>query len=97
MQTICKYPLEITDEQAVRMPREAEVLTAQFQRGRLCLWAICFTGDRVELGWTDRLVKIIGTGNPIDPALDQCDQYAGTVQQDGGSLVWHVFVRAEGK
>lgn len=86
MRSIWKYPLAIADEiQEIDMPIGAKILTVQIQRGVACMWALVDP----EAEKTKRAFKIIGTGHPIkvDVTLD----YIGTVQQLGGTLVWHVF------
>jgi len=85
--TIYKYPLEITDEQAVMMPTLCKIITVQMQHGKPCLWAIVNEHDRIS---RLRTIDIFGTGNPMD---NQERAYIGTIQQAGGALVWHVFER----
>jgi hypothetical protein len=88
MHTIYKYPIEITDSQKVLMPQGAQILTAQFNNGRLCLWALVNASEAVLM---ERTIRIQGTGNPVaDPYLLK---YIGTDQHvvNGTTLVWHVF------
>lgn len=82
MTSIWKFELSITDEQIVSVPKGAWILTAQMQRGRLCVWAMVDTNVICE----PTHFRIFGTGNPVTGLYGQ---YIGTVQ-DGG-LVWHVF------
>lgn len=65
------------------MPKEATILTVQYQDNELCLWAIVNIDNPVE----DRCFEIFGTGEIIDLAAEA--PYIGTVQRIG--LVWHVF------
>lgn len=37
---VYKYELEITDEQTIRLPLNAELLTVQMQGDKCCLWAL---------------------------------------------------------
>ena len=94
MKTIWKFPLEVTDEQTVMMPKGAEILSAHVQvsvdvdaaHESVCLWALVDTDAKLQ----KRVVEIFGTGNPIDiPGVTH--KFIGTVQMRGGSLVWHVF------
>lgn len=83
--TIYKYPIKITDEQKVKLPLNAEILTAQMQGDTLCLWA------KVEEGNTsmeERTIEVFGTGHPMS---DNNRRYIGTTQMHGGALIWHVF------
>ena len=87
MKTIYKYPLEITDRQVIEIPAGSEILSAQMQRGQLCLWVLVHTYEAPR----HRDVYIFGTGNPIPQGFDRgyC-LFVGTVQQ--GPLVWHIFI-----
>jgi hypothetical protein len=87
--TVWKYPLRITDTQPVNMPEGAQILSVQFQGEALCLWALVDT----HKPQTQRIIRIIGTGNPIVEYGTAPVIFIGTVQQFGGQLVWHVFER----
>lgn len=83
---IYKFPLEIVDEQQIRMiPKGCKYLSVQNQHGTICLWVLGDFEGRTYVGSTT--IRIVGTGNPF-PDANEC-HYIGTVQ-DGG-LVWHVF------
>lgn len=88
MKNIFKYPLQITDEQTVVMPKESIILSAQYQEKEdtICLWAIVETP---VLFRPQRNIVIIGTGNPIHKNLDTL-ALIGTAQMPNG-LVFHVF------
>ncbi len=86
MFTIHKWGLEMTDMQVIKMPRLSSPLTVQIQNGGISLWAMVDTRLTPE---TNRMVYIVGTGNPM-PDILRRDQYVGTVQHQ--SFVWHVFV-----
>ena len=83
--TIFKYPLAITDSQAVLMPVSAEILSVQFQGEYLCLWAAVNPSEKKHA----RVIHIFGTGHPIPDATKI--RFIGTAQQFDGRLVWHVF------
>lgn len=83
---IWKYELKITDTQRVLVPLGAKFLTTQFQHGVLCLWAMV---DETIEKTEDRLIRIIGTGNPIPDGHHR--KYIATAQHHNGDLVWHVF------
>lgn len=86
--TIWKYPLLLIGEQAIQMPKGAEILCAQAQRNHLCLWALVDPAAKKD----ERLIVIHGTGYPVPEVHNAYKrQYIGTAQMDGGSLVWHVF------
>lgn len=81
--TVYKYQLGVGDLQSVEMPRDAQILTVQVQRGTVCLWALVDP----DAALVTRRIRIAGTGHVIEGA----HTYIGTVQQMGGALVWHVF------
>lgn len=85
MRAVYKYPLEVVDEQHVKMPMGAQLLSVQDQNGNLCLWALVDTACAL----VQRKIRIVGTGNPVVTPGPGC--FISTVQQRNGALVWHVF------
>lgn len=83
MYAVYKFPLGLTDSQLVSMPSTARILTAQFQKGTICLWAVV---DLDITSKTDRRIVIAGTGHTVDTT--NCE-YISTVQD--GNFVFHVF------
>lgn len=81
MKRIYKYPLTVTDNQTVPMPKGAEILTVQVQGGTPCLWAMVDLREPEE----DRRILTYGTGHIVD--LE--GRYIGTYQMS--ALVFHVF------
>ena len=84
MKTIYKFPLSITDEQTVSMPRGSQVLSVQMQNEQLNVWALVNTENLQE----QRKFRIFGTGNPVD--VDGNWKFVGTVQER--MFVWHIFI-----
>jgi hypothetical protein len=85
MKTIWKFPLSLNTEQEIKLPREAVIISVQFQKGILFLWAKIDTESDTE----ERKVAIVVTG-------DDCDwcsrwNYIGTVQNN--IYVWHIFIK----
>lgn len=86
MKNIFKYPLEVADEQMIQLPRNARLLTVQAQRDKVCLWALVENEEA-----TDNVrIRCLGTGHPASD-IRSTDQFLGTVQLMGGSLVFHFF------
>jgi hypothetical protein len=90
METIYKYPLKLTGEQTIEMPRGAEILSVQDQGGTICVWALVDTKSETK----QYTFRIYGTGHELP---EQCGMFermiyahVGSVQQDG--FVWHVFM-----
>lgn len=81
---IFKYPLVVTDWQMVALPRGAEILTVQIQRGQPQLWALVDPTAPIER----RDVGICGTGHIVPNGVPP---YLATFQLHGGELVFHVF------
>lgn len=82
MRMIWKVNLNETDWK-VSLPVGAVIVSAQYQRGDLCVWAIVDPDAEKE----ERKVHVIGTGNVVPDGVS----YVGTVQDTSGYLVWHVF------
>jgi hypothetical protein len=87
MRTIHKFALPDTvGEYEVTMPRNADILCVQMQRGYPYLWALVDDAAPEE----KRHVAVIGTGWELPAGIGR-SEYLGTYQVDGG-FVWHVFV-----
>ena len=84
MSTIWKYPLEITDRQALSLPVGADILSVGNQNGTLMLWALVDPNNGVSA----RKIHIFGTGHQIGAYPGKL-RFIGTAFT--GSLVWHVF------
>lgn len=84
MAAIWKFPLDVVDLQAVKMPAGSRLLTVQVQHGSPVLWAIVQPTAPV----VRRDIRIVGTGHPLPAALGE---YIGTFQMLEGELVWHAF------
>ena len=82
---IWKFALKLTDRQIIEMPRGAQFLSCQMQRGAFQLWAIVQPNHDIER----RTIWIVGTGHPV-PTIPLT--FIDTVQQLDGAFVWHVFV-----
>lgn len=83
MNAVWKYPISLIDYVSVEMPRGAQVLSAQIQRGFLTLWALVDTDARLEV----REFRIFGTGEYIDDNL----KFIATIQLPETELVFHIF------
>lgn len=85
--TIYKYPLSITDEQELTLPAGSEILSAQIQHEKPCLWVLI---DSDESKKDSVIIETFGTGNPIPEGQRR---FIATYQLHGGGLVFHVFQR----
>ena len=81
---IWKYVLEEVSQQVISLPKGAEILTVQVQRGELCLWARV-DQNAAKVGQN---IAIHGTGHDLP---ENIGEYIGTYQKHGGVLVFHVF------
>lgn len=66
------------------MPFKAKIITFQVQREKAYIWAVVDT----EAKDTTRKFAVIGTGQNIP---DISANYIGTIQENRGMLVWHLF------
>ena len=82
---VYKYELEITDEQIIKLPFNAEILTVQMQGMRCYLWA--FVDPQNEL--TERIICVYGTGHHIPDKIGL--KYINTFQIPHLGLVLHAF------
>lgn len=89
MKTIYKYPIpEVTDQVAITMPRGAQVLSFQVQRGVPCIWALVDTEEPVEA----KNFYLVGTGLPFIFSPDYV-RFIGTAQLMNGDFLLHLFER----
>lgn len=103
MKTIWKFELSVTDVQRVPMPMGAVILTAREQhvseRSEVMareadvpmLWALV-DPDAIKV---DRIIGIVGTGNPAPDPDEDGGIYVGTAIC--GPFVWHIFDGGEGQ
>lgn len=93
--TIYKYPLWSTTDvaryRAIAVPRGAKLLTVQIQHDVACLWAV--VDPKAPTATLD--VYTFGTGSAISTDLLAMLTYLGTVQADGGDLIWHIYYRQQ--
>lgn len=82
---IWKFELATISLQRIFMPRDAEILSVGNQNGITCLWAMVNPNNPQQ----ERVIEIIGTGNPIDVGMGTKRKFIGTVMS--GPFVWHVF------
>jgi hypothetical protein len=83
MKTIYKYTLKAVDDQLIKIPTGAEILTVQTQKGNAMLWAAVDP----ELPVENRHIRIRRTGDRLTDDL----VYISTYQMKNGELVFHAF------
>lgn len=87
--TVWKFPIIAHDVQTISVPRGAKYLTAQMQRDTITLWALVDPTAPAER----HTIRVVGTGNPVQPDALTGMRYLATVQEGGWpGYVWHVFV-----
>lgn len=79
---IWKWPLLMSAEQNLALPKGAKYLDVQLQGGVPQIWCMCDPDAPLEL----RYLAIHGTGNPMP---DNPGTYLATFQT--GAFVWHLF------
>lgn len=85
MITIYKYELQTTDIQTLPLPKGATILSAQVQRGTICLWVKMDTNEGTLV---THIIRVHGTGHPIGSGLLR---FIDTVQLHDGALIFHIF------
>ena len=84
---IWKWTLDRCDQQTLRLPTGARLLTVQMQGSSPCLWALC---DETSSGPKEpRTIALYGTGHQI--FNKEPGEYIATFQTKGGIFVWHAF------
>lgn len=71
--------------QEIEMPIGAQILTIQKQQNDVCIWALVNPENNTE----KRKFETIGTGWEI--VQPEKRKYITTLQEMGGSLIWHYF------
>lgn len=85
--TIWKFELEVTDNQFISIPKNAEILSIQTQNNSPCIWAFVDPKEEKE----ERCFEMFGTGSEIHGDMGIYRKFIGTFQINEGSLVFHVF------
>lgn len=93
MTTIWKFPLEVTDEQFIKMPKSSMAMTVQVQNDVPCLWAMIDKLDALYEPYHAFCIKTVGTGHDFDFINDFNFTYLGTYQLFDGNFVGHVFIK----
>lgn len=88
MKKVYKYPIDITDLQSIKMPKDSEILSAQVQGKSegLCIWALVDPNPEIKI--EQRIIKIAGTGHDI---RETDLKFIDTFQIFNGKGVFHVF------
>lgn len=89
MQTVYKYPIKITDEQELQLPKDAQILCVKEQHGEIVLYARVDTANHP----VSRTIYCQGTGLNAD-GLEFAD-WIDTVLLAKGNLVFHFFADPE--
>jgi len=84
MKTIYKYPVSLTDEFILDLPKDAKILTVQMQHGKPQLWVLVDPENYT----VERKFRLAGTGHSVPTGAIW---YINTFQLDNGSLVFHLF------
>ncbi len=84
MKTIHKYSLKPSIVNTITMPKGAEILTVQVQRGGPQLWALVDPHAELEV----KSISVWLTGDDIP---NDVGEYVATFQLADGDYVLHVF------
>ena len=87
MNTIWKFPFQVTDDFEIEMPVGAQFLHVDVQNDYSpCLWAIVDPKAPKEV----RKFHLSGTGHPLNKKLTKAN-HVGSFFLRGGQLVFHLF------
>lgn len=81
MSTIYKYPIEVSDQWFVELPRASRILCVQMQNGSPWIWALVDTTAPKAVHRFD--------WHPTGRECNAPGVYVGTVQDNG--MVFHLF------
>ena len=85
---IFKYTIDLNKRtQCVFPPEDASILSVQMQHGECQIWVLC-DASRPE---KSRTIETLPTGAYVKSHEHLV--FLGTIQVDGGSLVFHIFER----
>ena len=86
MNSIWRFTVPVQDVVEMRMPEGAEILSVKDPHGwgGIRLWAAVDP----EAPVVSRILYVVGTGHPCDL---KPEFFIGTVEQNGGALIWHVY------
>ena len=84
MRTIHKYPVSVTDEFVINMPRGAEILSIDLQNDMPYMWVLVDTNNNSKI----RKFRVFGTGQ-LD--IPYGVKYIGTFIILCGNFVGHLF------
>ena len=85
MKTIYKFPLQVTEQQIVSLPKNATIVSVhnQFGHSDIFMWVLLDEADPFNV---PRKILMFGTG--WEANVEE-DQFLGTVMV--GPYVWHYF------
>ena len=89
MKTILKYTLSVIDEQIRELPKGSTILCVKNQSGHLVLYALVDSNEKQN---ETKIIKIFGTGHPIDISTSSW-VYLDTVMTHDDQLVWHIYYK----
>lgn len=91
VQRIWKFPLEITRENHIEMPKGSIIMCVKMQNDIPCVWAICESGKDVPK--ETKTILTFGTGHPLPSEMS--GKYIGTYLNRYETFVGHVFEQLE--
>ena len=86
MKTIHKYRVTATDNQEIKLPKGAKILTVQVQHNESFMWIEIDPENDTE----SKYFEVFGTGHSMPEGKRI---YIGTFQLHNGALVFHLYER----
>jgi len=88
MKKVFKYTLDFAHVQTITLPFGATILTIQFQRDEIQLWALVNPDEGLKV---IRIIEMFGTGHAIPEAHKATRQYLCSFQNFKQSEIYHAF------
>lgn len=89
MKVVYKYPVDVTDEQTLKIPLGSKILSVIEQNNKIVLYAIVHPGVEYT---REVIIRIVGTGHEIPFSLDEF-KFMDSIKLQNGNLVFHVFMK----
>ena len=92
IESVWKYPLDITDEQSIVLPYGARFLSVMEQNNLPTIYACVNPLAGIKEVWH---ISMRGTGHDIGREMLETSEFLGTIGTHGGELMWHLWLIKE--
>jgi hypothetical protein len=89
MKRVFKYPLEITDEQSILIPKNHNIISVIEKDNVPVVYVIVEDNDPCQV---ERHFSIRGTGHSI-PGNIEALTFLGSIKTHNDQFVWHIWIK----